>query len=595
MDTILGAQAHKVTDPTTALVLADPSAIPPMSPQSPTLPSDTNSALAAEGVIEDEEELSAESKALERERLARTKKNANKKARKIAKRAENAEAAKQLKALTGGKLALVNTNVAKGEIEEIFAVEKAEAMAGSRSPVTSVRMMTFDPPSSLAICFVTSTVTAHQEKASDKSTSTGTNGVKSLSDELKDVKCTFNERVIELKEENNEIQRALAEAHTRVSKEMEDHKETAELLIEALTDNISIEEELRLSEKTVEDLDKKLRASQARRLEDITTFEKRSEAQIMKINEFDAKNYHLVEQLSVRTQELETCKKQLEAEKSKIFGLSDRLDAIDRSSEHVSGLQQQFEEQTQVLDKCKADMEVKKAEKLDFSNGVQCNGEKVANLLKQVDDQSQALKICSDELKEEKAVRIAVTDELTSSRKVEKLASKARIASILVTCLAVASYFIGSACPSSGAQFITQTRQTYTFNDPLPTITITKTCFRAAALRASDIAFPTQTSLDIVSAAITEVDLSTQTSLATLSTAIPDEFWIAIQNSLAVNINTSISNGEDTKNSTDTDTCPLDALPHLRDIPTGPLLRKVAIVVGVPLVITVAAISFCWL
>ncbi|KAH9205999.1 hypothetical protein DL95DRAFT_416961 [Leptodontidium sp. 2 PMI_412] len=561
MDTILGAQAHKVTDPTTALVLANPSAIPPMSPQSPTLPSDTNAALAVEGVIEDEEELSAESKALERERLARTKKHANKKARKIAKRAENAEAAKQLKALTGGKLALVNPNVAKGEIEEIFAVEKAEAMAGSRSPVTSV----------------------------------GTHDIQASCDELKDVKCTFNERVIELKEENNEIQRALAEAHTRVSKEMEDHKETAELLIEALTDNISIEEELRLSEKTVEDLDKKLCASQARRLEDITTFEKRIEAQIMKINEFDAKNYHLAEQLSVRTQEIETCKKQLEAEKPKIFGLSDRLDAIDRSSEHVSGLQQQFEEQTQVLDKCKADLEVKKAEKPDFSNGVQCNGEKVANLLKQVDDQSQALKICSDELKEEKAVRIAVTDELTSSRKVEKLASKTRIASILVTSLAVASYFIGSACPSSGAQFITQTRQTYTFNDPLPTITITKTCFRAAALRASDIAFPTQTSLDIVSAAITEVDLSTQTSLATLSTAIPDEFWIAIQNSLAVNINTSISNGEDTKNSTDTDTCPLDALPHLRDIPTGPLLRKVAIVVGVPLVITVAAISFCWL
>lgn len=475
-------------------------------------------------------------------------------------------------------------------------------------------MMTIDPPSSLAISTVTSTVTAHQEKASDKPTSTGTNGgtkrpnenesgrygelskkVKSLSDELKDVKCTFNERVIELKEENNEILRALAEAHTRVSKEMEDHKETAELLIEALTDNISIKEELRLSEKTVEDLDKKLRASQARRLEGITTFEKRSEAQIMKINECDAKNYHLAEQLSVRAQELETCKKQLKAEKSKVFGLSDRLDAIDKSSEHVSGLQQQFEEQTQVLDKCKADLEAKKAEKLDFSNGVQCNGEKVANLLKQVDDQSQAQKICSDELKEEKAVRIAVTDELTSSRKVEKLASKTRIASILITCLAVAGYFIGSACPSSGAQFITQTRQTYTFNDPRPTITITKTCFRAAALRASDIAFPTRTSLDIVSAAITEVDLPTQTSLATLSTAIPDEFWIAIQNSLAVNINTSISNGEDTKNSTDTDTCALDALPHLRDIPTGPLLRKVAIVVGVPLVITVAAISFCWL
>ncbi|KAH7348895.1 hypothetical protein BKA65DRAFT_550967 [Rhexocercosporidium sp. MPI-PUGE-AT-0058] len=617
MDSVTDIEASKVLDPTDVPTMVDPSTTNSTTLVATVVPPTSDSARHVDDVTEVEDEVFAESNALEQKRLARWKRNISKRNRKKAKKDENAEAAKQLKALTE-RSALVDSGEAERKIEVDSVVERVETTNGfvSQSAPTSeligaplitvasslagtfgtndiqVRMMMIDSPTPLAINTAAVAIAAHQDNTLDKPTSTSISGhtkipddsecsrleelcsqVKGLKDQVNEVKGIYEERELEWMSKNTDLMRSLKESNDRIRKEVENHTATTKRLITSLDDHLAVCKELKLSRETVEDLKQQLMSSQSKRINDINSFEKRAKEQLVKFEEGEKRSDRLLQLVGLQTKDLKTCKENLEAERSKVLELSNRLVAAEKSPKDDSSLQQQLEEQDLALNQCKAELEEEKAESLEITKRIESNAEEVAKLRQEVEDQARIFDDINAQLEEAQVARDTVAGELASLRKVDKLVSKIRTMAMVVSCISVAAFWVGSASLSPSAQSVAQ----------IPSINTTS---QAITIPEAYCRF--------VAASTTEVALPIETSLQTTSTAIPDEFWITIQNSIAINMNYSFPDEKESGKSIDSETCPIDTPAPLRNIPTGPLLRKVAVVVGVPLAITVAAISFCW-
>src|SRR4051794_34452738 len=129
MDSVTDIEVSKVLDPTDVPTMVDPSTTNSTTLVATVVPPTSDSARHVDDVTEVEDEVFAESNALEQKRLARWKRNISKRNRKKAKKDENAEAAKQLKVLTE-RSALVDSGEAERKIEVDSVVERVETTNG---------------------------------------------------------------------------------------------------------------------------------------------------------------------------------------------------------------------------------------------------------------------------------------------------------------------------------------------------------------------------------------------------------------------------------------------------------------------------------
>ncbi|KAL2064588.1 hypothetical protein VTL71DRAFT_3725 [Oculimacula yallundae] len=285
----------------------------------------------------------------------------------------------------------------------------------------------------------------------------------------------------------------------------------------------------------------------------------------------------LQQQVDGLNEKLEKNKTEMKSDKEKYAALNKSMETMRKNASESSSLQKQVDELTLSLEMVQEKLKLEKDEKeaIALKNKImKDNTEKAWKLQQKVDEQAEALETRSAELEKEKPSRTAI-GKLAASSEAKRITRSFRALGIITVFVTLAAIFAESyIIPAT------------IFKVDAPA-SIIDTVRQDISIIETHCAWEAPT--------VTKLILPTQTSIKDTCTAIPAEFWATIEKSIAANLTSQVANENDSGRPSDTVTCPLRT-PYSPNNPKGPSLKKVAIVVGVPLVvITVAAISFGWL